>query len=73
MLAGAARALATGAPVDATLDDACKALRGAGLAPDYFVLVNAKSLEPINSLSQPARLLTAAKLGPIRLLDNVAV
>ena len=72
-LAGAARALAAGAPVEATLDDACKGLRAAGLAPDYFVLVNAKSLEPLDALSPPCRLLAAAKLGPIRLLDNVPV
>jgi pantoate--beta-alanine ligase len=72
-LASAARALAAGAPVAATLDDARKELRGAGLAPDYFVLVNAKSLEPVTSLMNPARLLAAAKLGPIRLLDNVPV
>jgi len=72
-LSGAARALAAGAPVEATLDDARKELRGAGLTPDYFVLVNAKSLEPVTSLSDPARLLAAAKLGPIRLLDNVPV
>jgi len=72
-LSGAARALAAGAPVEATLDDARKALRAAGLAPDYFVLVNAKSLEPAAMVSHPARLLAAAKLGPIRLLDNVPV
>jgi pantoate--beta-alanine ligase len=72
-LAGAARALATGAPVEATLEDARKALRAAGLAPDYFALVNAKSLEPLTRLCEPSRLLAAAKLGPIRLLDNVPV
>ena len=72
-LAGAARALVAGAPIEATLDDARKGLRAAGLAPDYFVLVNAKSLEPVTMVSHPARLLAAAKLGPIRLLDNVAV
>jgi pantoate--beta-alanine ligase len=72
-LVGAARALATGAPVDATLEDACKALRAAGLAPDYFALVNGQSLEPLTRLCEPSRLLAAAKLGPIRLLDNVPV
>ncbi len=72
-LAGAARALAAGAPVEATLEDARKTLRAGGLAPDYFALVNAKSLDPVSVLSDPARLLAAAKLGPIRLLDNMAV
>ena len=73
VLAGAAGALVAGAPVEATLDDARQALRAAGLVPDYFALVNAKSLEPATILAKPARLLAAAKLGRIRLLDNVPV
>jgi pantoate--beta-alanine ligase len=72
-LAGAAERIAAGRPVETTLAAARAELRGAGLAADYFALVNATSLEPLTELSHPARLLAAAKLGPIRLLDNVAV
>jgi pantoate--beta-alanine ligase len=72
-LAGAAERIAAGRPVESTLAAARAELRGAGLAADYFALVNAASLEPLTELSHPARLLAAAKLGPIRLLDNVTV
>jgi len=49
------------------------ALNRAGLTPDYFALVHANSLEPLDALATPARLLTAARCGPVRLLDNIPV
>ncbi|OYV49090.1 MAG: pantoate--beta-alanine ligase [Acidocella sp. 20-58-15] len=69
----AATAISAGEDITKTIDSACNNLTAAGLAPDYFNLVDARSLEPITSLTAPARILTAAKLGPIRLLDNIAV
>jgi pantoate--beta-alanine ligase len=45
----------------------------AGLKPDYFALVHAHSLSPLDAVAPPARLIAAAKLGRIRLLDNAAV
>jgi pantoate--beta-alanine ligase len=69
----AASAIAAGGEVPDILARALTQLTTAGLAPDYFALVNARSLEPLQALKTPARLLTAAKLGAIRLLDNVGV
>jgi len=45
----------------------------AGLKADYFALVHAHSLVPLEVVAAPARLIAAAKLGRIRLLDNAAV
>jgi pantoate--beta-alanine ligase len=72
-LADAAQRLAAGHKVSETLASATKTLRESGLAADYFALVNATSLAPSPELIRPARLLAAARLGRIRLLDNVAV
>ncbi len=71
-LAHAAQRLAAGHPVPETLAAGEKKLRESGLTADYFALVNATSLAPLTHLSSPARLLSAARLGRIRLLDNVA-
>lgn len=59
-------------PVDA-LQKAEQKLRLAGLVPDYVALVHAETLEPIDQLVAPSRLLAAARLGPVRLLDNLPV
>jgi pantoate--beta-alanine ligase len=49
-------------------------LVAAGFAPDYLALVVAETLEPLTQKSAaPMRLLAAAKLGTVRLLDNMAV
>jgi pantoate--beta-alanine ligase len=49
------------------------ALRDAGFGVDYFALVEAASMRPAESGTRPARLITAARLGTVRLLDNAAV
>jgi len=69
----AATAIAASADVETTLAAARASLAQAGLTPDYFNLVHAHSLDPITKNHPPARLLAAAKCGPVRLLDNVAV
>jgi pantoate--beta-alanine ligase len=71
-LAAAAAHLAEGWPVREALGTALAGLRDVGLAADYFALVDADTLEPLETLSGPARLLAAARLGKIRLLDNLA-
>ena len=43
------------------------------MVPDYVALVHAQSLEPLDALEHPARIIAAAKLGTVRLLDNVPV
>jgi pantoate--beta-alanine ligase len=72
-LADAAQRLGSGWTVSETLAAGEKFLREAGLSADYFALVNARSLDPLTQFSPPARLLAAARLGRIRLLDNVTV
>lgn len=49
-------------------------LRAAGFgAVDYIEVRDARTLEPVASAAQPARVLAAAQLGRARLIDNVAV
>jgi pantoate--beta-alanine ligase len=48
------------------------ALQEAGLAMDYLALVEAATLRPTDT-PKGARLIAAARLGSVRLLDNVAV
>ena len=77
-LRAAAGAICDGAQVAAVLDKAKATVAAAGMQPDYLALVDAQSLQPLESLLPPAdagptRLLAAARAGPVRLLDNVAV
>jgi pantoate--beta-alanine ligase len=69
----AASAIAAGAPVAAALAKADVTVIAAGMEPDYLALVDAQSLQPLEILARPARLLSAARAGSVRLLDNVAV
>lgn len=57
----------------AALADGNARLRGMWMQPDYLVLVEADTMRPIASASDPARLIAAARPGTVRLLDNVAV
>jgi pantoate--beta-alanine ligase len=65
--------LQAGAPVTATLDGALAELREAGLVPDYLALVEGETLRlwPEGRAGM-ARLVAAARLGEVRLLDNMA-
>ncbi len=71
----AAAAIAAGQPVAAALDAGLAALRGHGFAPDYLALVEAETLKPLAArrAGGPMRLVAAARLGTVRLLDNIAV
>lgn len=76
VLARAAGRIGAGESVPAVLGEAGAALAGAGFGPiDYLVLADAETLAPLDALdpARPARLLTAARLGPVRLLDNMPV
>ncbi|MEI7714151.1 MAG: pantoate--beta-alanine ligase [Rhodospirillales bacterium] len=68
-----AQALATGAGAEPLLAAARTTLEAAGFAVDYFALVDGPTLTPIATLDANARLIATARLGSIRLLDNVAV
>jgi pantoate--beta-alanine ligase len=72
-LTHAAAQILAGAEVAATLHPARHETALNGLVPDYIALVHAETLEPIAGFARPARLIAAAKLGHVRLLDNIAV
>jgi pantoate--beta-alanine ligase len=63
-----------GGDIAPALAAAVARLARAGFDPiDYVALVDAATLEPIERLDAPARLLAAARLGRTRLIDNLAV
>lgn len=68
-----AQKISAGQKVDPALRIAHHKITGAGIMPDYIALVHATTLEPISRLIQPARLIAAAQLGRVRLLDNLPV
>ena len=69
----AAATLTAGDDAAAPLRSARDRLMAAGLVPDYVALVEPASLLPVARADRPARLIAAARLGGVRLLDNLAV
>lgn len=66
--------LTGGAPIGRPLSEAREAILAAGYARvEYLELRAEETLEPVQALDRPARLLVAAWLGDIRLIDNVKV
>ena len=73
-LATAKAAILGGALVANVLDDARDTLGRAGFSRvDYFALVDAVSLEPLDEPRGEMRLIAAALMGKTRLIDNIAV
>lgn len=72
-LRDAASAIASGTDVARVLADAATALDAAGLERDYLALVDGESLAVLDRNHVGARILAAARLGSVRLLDNVPV
>jgi pantoate--beta-alanine ligase len=73
-LSEAARRILNGEDIGAATRAARARLAGAGFDVDYLEARCAETLAPVASLGQgPIRLLTAAKLGATRLIDNIAV
>jgi pantoate--beta-alanine ligase len=71
---GAAAAIRGGSDVAAALEAARAAVLAAGFASvEYLDLRDAETLEVVTTLDRPARLLAAAVLGEVRLIDNIAV
>lgn len=69
-----AAAIKSGADIAATLAQGHEDLRQAGFTEvDYLELRSAAMLEPMTTLDQPARLLAAAWIGGVRLIDNIGV
>lgn len=73
-MSGAARAMRTGMPVPQALAAATAGLLAAGFERvDYMDLCNAETLLWIDRVDGPARLLAAAWVGGVRLIDTIAV
>ena len=73
-LLAARQAVLSGVPVGVALADAEAALRAAGFGRvDYFALVDAATLEPVERPAGEMRLIAAAVIGTTRLIDNLAV
>ncbi len=73
-LVEAAQAIRGGTRVESALAEGRALLSGAGFgAIDYLALCDPVTLQPLDSLDRPARLLVAARLGTTRLIDNIAV
>jgi pantoate--beta-alanine ligase len=70
----AARAMRAGLPVPQALAAATAAVLAAGFdRVDYMELCEAQTLLWTDRLDSPARLLAAARVGGVRLIDNIAV
>jgi pantoate--beta-alanine ligase len=55
-------------------ESASQALRDGGFdIVEYFTVVDAESLKPLERVAGPARVIAAARLGRTRLIDNLAV
>lgn len=73
-LTAAAEGIRIGTPVAAALKTAQRAVLAGGFdAVDYIDLRSARLLEPMPRLDRPARLLAAATIEDVRLIDNIAV
>jgi len=73
-LQAARAAILSGTPVPEVLHEAHAALRNGGFSRiDYFALVDAATLEPVDRPHGAMRLLAAALIGTTRLIDNLAV
>jgi len=73
-LESARRAIRRGTPVSEVLDEVRTSLRSGGFSRiDYVALVDAGTLEPLDSSQGQMRLIVAAVIGTTRLIDNVAV
>lgn len=70
----AAREIAGGEPVAAALEVGRAAFLASGFSiVDYFALVDGSSLQPLEAASENGRLIAAARIGGVRLIDNIAV
>lgn len=72
-LAETATRLAAGGPAAGPLQTARERLRRVGFGTDYLALVEGATLRALSEAQPGSRLIAAARLGSVRLLDNVAV
>ena len=70
----AATAIGQGGDVSEALSSATAEIDKAGFGPiDYLAYVDADSLEPLEKFQEGGRLIAAALLGKVRLIDNMRV
>ena len=70
-LDAALSAIDAGAPdADTVIRAATDAMRKDGIEPEYFAVVDALSLEPMQNLHGDILIAVAARVGPVRLIDN---
>lgn len=55
------------------VDAGTAAMRADGIEPEYFAAVDALSLQPLPTLAGDVLLAVAARVGPVRLIDNETV
>lgn len=73
-LGEAERTITSGGDVAEALAKAVAQLEKAGFGPiDYVSLRDSETLEPMDVLDRPARLLAAARIGRTRLIDNLPI
>jgi pantoate--beta-alanine ligase len=70
-LGATAHALRSGRAVDDALDAARHDLTQAGFRLDYLALVDGATMSALPKLTPGARLIVAAQLGSVRLIDNI--
>ncbi|MBV9043685.1 MAG: pantoate--beta-alanine ligase [Alphaproteobacteria bacterium] len=74
ILNDAASRAKTGNPIATAEGQAADALLKAGFdSVDYVAIRDASTLQPLDKLNRPARILAAAKIGATRLIDNLPV
>ena len=70
-LQAAARDMAGGDRVEQALRSARTALEQAGFEVEYLALVDGATMRPLEATADNARLIAAARLGSVRLIDNL--
>jgi pantoate--beta-alanine ligase len=74
VLRAAAASIGDGGQVETALADAREELTSAGFGPiDYLAYVDGATLEPLDAFKSGGRLIAAAFLGKVRLIDNLSV
>lgn len=73
LAAASERAAAGERAAGVLVDTAVSQLRALGVEPEYVALVNPDTLEPIEALAGKGLLLLAARIGQVRLIDNLVL
>jgi pantoate--beta-alanine ligase len=73
ILEATATSFRSGQAIDAALPDARRHLSKAEFSLDYLALVDGMTMAALSRMAPGARLIVAARLGSVRLIDNIAV